>query len=200
MSREWKTDSEVSSGPSFSPISLPLQSLVLSLHMFSPDTSLNLCWLPAVRMPEAAERGAASVERCFHSPLCTWNAASCSIALKSARCYLSGSLLASWDTLTKFSSVTQSLIFALSFAWVCFQTVLSHEFYWAVPCAISRASSCIVYPCQIDISKVLLLEMSFFFFIFILRTTKLFTALHSRAYPFFLSHVRCNVVVVAVLY
>ena len=26
-----------------------------------------------------------------------------------------------------------------------------------------------------------------FFFIFILRTTKLFTALHSRAYPFFLS-------------
>ena len=149
-------------------------------------------------MPEAAERGATSVERCFHSPLCTWNAASCSITLKSARCYLSGSLLVSWDTLIKFSSVTQSLIFALSFAWVCFQTVLSHEFYWAGPCAISRASSCIMYPCQIDISTVLLLEMSFFF-IFILRTTILFTALHSRAYPFFLSHVRCNVVVVAVL-
>lgn len=153
-------------GPSFSPVSLPLQSLVLSLRM-SPHTSLNLCWLPAVRMPEAAECGAASVERCFHSPLCTWNAASCSIALKSARCDLSGCLLVSWDTLIKFSSVTQSLIFALSFAWVCFQTVLSHEFYWAVPCAISRASSCIMYPCQIDISEVLLLEMSFFFHLYL---------------------------------
>ena len=184
--------------PSVSPMSFPLQALVLSFRTFSLHTSPNLCWLPAVRMPQAAERGAASEERCVHSPLCTWNAASCSIALKSARRSLSGSLLVSWDTLIKFSSATQSLFFALSFAWVCFQTVLSRQFYWAVPCAISRASSCIVYRCQIDISKVLLLEM-LLFFIFILRATKLFTAFHSRAYPFFLSHMSCNVIVVAVL-
>lgn len=48
------------------------------------------------------------------------------------------------ETLVKFSSVTQSLYFALSFTWGYFQTQCWSV--WAVPCATSRASLYTMYP------------------------------------------------------
>lgn len=93
---------------------------------------------------------------------------------------LSGSFLVSWDTLIKFSSVTQSSYFALSFVWAYFQTP---------GVELSVFLGLVLYKQgffrHIPSNSPLTVNAIFSFFLF--RTVKLFTVLYARVLVLFSS-------------